>query len=763
MTSTARARPARWAAAPRGAAVWPPPPRRGGPAGPGPSTSPAAAAAGRAAGSRTAARGSPYGASTHQVSTASPSTVRTRRRAHGESRWPAARPMSANRPEPVGRDDRDRVQAVEAVDADLRAGQPARTARTRSLSSGDSGAGPGAGRAGQREPGAVGQVVHQPGPPRRPGRAAGRPGVGLGQRAQQLQHVAAVADRPRRRAPRPCRGRRGRGGWPGRRARGVGGPAARSRRESSSATARSAARQASSQRRSGRGVVGRGSGSLPMSCSRAASSSRSGRSTSRRKRSASTTAWIWCRSTRVPVHGVALRPGAHPGPLGQPAAPPARPGRTASQTPTCAGRRRAARAGPRGRSPATATGSGGQFSARLRTVTGERGRPCVGGGGRGAQRQDRVVGRVAPGRRAPPRRRARPARARAGAAAGDAAPRRSRRGRHGLPGPPYGRVDGVGDRAGGVADPGQQVVGVDPDQRRPRRPARPGAACRPDGRSRCAGRRGRRAAARTPRRPVACGQSASQVAARARRTVTSRRPPRLSLRSGSSRYAASPCRSAALGQDVEQLGHPAPGRGPPVLEQPRAGRGRPGRRRRRRAAGRAARPRPRGRQRRRPGTGRACGPSGPGAAGRPTRGTRAGPRARRPRPRASARPSCTQDQVEVADRGGRPGQAADRRQRDPRAPAPGRAQACAQSPAQPDSTRPRARDGPPRHRVPTCRSGPPARAARRQVRRVGQVRARPAPLSPVRTRTTWSTGTVQTLPSPIRPVWALLTMMSTTS
>src|SRR5262249_54150886 len=37
------------------------------------------------------------------------------------------------------------------------------------------------------------------------------------------------------------------------------------------------------------------------------------------------------------------------------------------------------------------------------------------------------------------------------------------------------------------------------------------------------------------------------------------------------------------------------------------------------------------------------------------------------------------------------------------------------------------------------------------------------PVSPVRTRTTVSTGTDQTLPSPILPVWAALTMTSTMS
>jgi hypothetical protein len=64
---------------------------------------------------------------------------------------------------------------------------PERTARARSSSSGDSGAGP-------REPSPFGRVVDQPGPPRGPGRAAGGAGVGLGERAEQVEQLAAAPD-----------------------------------------------------------------------------------------------------------------------------------------------------------------------------------------------------------------------------------------------------------------------------------------------------------------------------------------------------------------------------------------------------------------------------------------------------------------------------------------------------------------------------------------------------------------------------------------
>ena len=56
---------------------------------------------------------------------------------------------------------------------------------------------------------------------------------------------------------------------------------------------------------------------LPMSCSRAATSSRSGRPTRRVRAEARTAVSTRCRSTVQRVHGVALRPAAHPLPVGQ--------------------------------------------------------------------------------------------------------------------------------------------------------------------------------------------------------------------------------------------------------------------------------------------------------------------------------------------------------------------------------------------------------------------------------------------------------------
>ena len=284
------------------------------------------------------------------------------------------------------------------------------------------------------EPRPLGQVVDQPGPPRRPGGRPGGQGVGLGQRVQQVQQVAAARRPPATRLD-------------GRRVVGVapGGQVdqqqvlahqrledrRRRRRRSPSARARSPG-----ERRAGDRVVGRAG--QPCRCRAAGRATQQQVGPARRRagtRSASTTASTRCRSTVCRC--TALRCGRRAD---------AGPSRAASRTMRPAwsqrlpDRRPAPAPAPSSSSSASraaagqGTGSGGQSAARLRdrraATAAARAWAAVAAARSGSTGSSR---RADARRRAPPRRPARPGRGRAGAAAAGAAPRRSRRARHRLP------------------------------------------------------------------------------------------------------------------------------------------------------------------------------------------------------------------------------------------------------------------------------------------------------------------------------------------
>jgi hypothetical protein len=161
---------------------------------------------------------------------------------------------------------------------------------------------------------------------------------------------------------------------------------------------------------------------------------------------------------RVAVHGVALRPVPHPGPLRDPAGDQAGPVQRLPDGGQCGA---ACQHGHE-----LVAGGGRPGVGQRRAVVGEvldrdRGQRQTGpdGGGGGPHREHRILG----GRDAGAEHdlavvldQAVAERAQPGAAGAGAQPAGGQR----LAGPPDGDVDGVGDGAGGVADLGEQLVGV---------------------------------------------------------------------------------------------------------------------------------------------------------------------------------------------------------------------------------------------------------------------------------------------------------------
>ena len=316
--------------------------------------------------------------------TAMPPAVCVERRAHGEP----VQAQHAGHLRPAGRpvrgDDGD-LHAVAAADRRRAppAGRAGRGRRARSARSG------GAGTAWPREQGARPrhQVGDQRRPSSRPGRRAGGQRVGLGQRVQQVQDLGASA-RPRR----PCAtvagsSRSRRVAVSG--AAGGGGPASPAPSMSAGPKPSRGARSADAPRRPPRS--GRRGQPLPMSCSSAPTSSRSGRSTRRAYAAALDGGLDQVPVDGVAVHGVALRPAAHPFPVGQ--QPGDQPG-LVERLPD--GDRRRGPAPSSAEQPSRAarghgSGSGGHSAAsRSHGVRRER-QPGLRGRRRGPQHQRRVA------------------------------------------------------------------------------------------------------------------------------------------------------------------------------------------------------------------------------------------------------------------------------------------------------------------------------------------------------------------------------------
>ena len=278
------------------------------------------------------------------------------------------------------------------------------------------------GFAGQHRVDPADQVGDERGPPGAPGGGAGGQRVGLGEGVQQFEGAAVT--RRRRRPPRTVAG------------------SSRSRRVAVSTSSRWwRTRRASSvgvgavEADAGRPCRGRSprrpsqwspGQPLPMSCSRAAISSRSGRSTPAGECGGPDRGLHQVAVDGPAVHGVALRAAAHPLPVRQQPGDqalglqrlPDRDGGLAG-----AEQRDQLLAGLGGPGHRAAAGRGGQAADRVRR---ER-QAGLGGRGGGPQRQHRVAfgpGACGP---APPRRPARPRRRPAGC--GRPAVRRGGRGR----------------------------------------------------------------------------------------------------------------------------------------------------------------------------------------------------------------------------------------------------------------------------------------------------------------------------------------------
>ena len=372
-------------------------------------------------------------------------------------------------------------------------------------------------------------------------------------------------------------GRPGRGGWRCPAAAGGGGPGRRASRGRRPAKADARGRVARPSTAPGARCGRRAS---PCRCRAAARRSAAGRGGRPRGCSAAASDG---GLDQVPVdgeavHRVALRAAAHPLPVREQPDEQARPG-PAPPTPATAARRR--RAGSTNASRASAGQGVGQRRATRRPAGRTRAGTAAGRPGprRPAARSDqhRVAARVgvagqhdlavlldhAVGQRARGCGPGRPA---------AAEHRRQRRpsagAQHAVDRAP-GDVGGVGDGAGGLDDLAQQRVGVEQAEgvRRPgpapaatsRSVARPVtevqrvADVEQRRRGRPRGPRGARRRPRTRRRRAA--------------TVTSRSPPRASLRSGSSRKASSPGRARrARSAELAQLGRAAWAPAAPVGE-----------------------------------------------------------------------------------------------------------------------------------------------------------------------------------------------------
>ena len=471
------------------------------------------------------------------------------------------------------------------------------------------------------QPCATYQLVHEPRLPLAPGRGPGGPRVRHGQGGQQLQR-AVVADRRRPRSrwsPDPP----GRAGSRCRPAAGAGRPASSRVSTSSSAKPRRVATVRASRAPAALWSTPSDSEPLPMSCSSAPTSSRSGRDTSRTSGAARTAASSRCRSTlkrctalrcgrcRTRSHS-GQQAGQQPGLVeGLPDRDQLRPGaeqvdeELAGVLRPGLGQRR---------------GVGDQAVHRARRQR----QPGAGGAGRHPQHEQRVGARVGlrrehglavvlgqPGAEQPQHRLA---------AAHETGPLRPGR----LQRPPPGHVGGVRHRRRGPADGAQQVVGVaDPEQRGDRRPA-PAARARCDERPVTTVQRvahvGEQSVPR--RRPSRCGRSATHEAATARRRHQVAQPAAALLEVGLEVVAQVAVLGAALVPHLAQLGQPAPGRGPPVGEHAGA---QPAhqRRTRRPPAGRpAGRAGPPGRRWPAAGPRRRCGRCGPAAPRCPRPGTR---------------------------------------------------------------------------------------------------------------------------------------------
>ena len=315
------------------------------------------------------------------------------------------------------------------------------------------------------------------------------------------------------------------------------------------------------------------------------------------------------------------------------------------------------------------------------------------------------------------------------------------------------RVGGVGDRPRGVGDRAQQVVVAGPSRARRRRrpaPARP-AGPAPGRPARCSSPRAssRTSRAARDRRP---GQVEQLGRGEPCSACTSRRPPRASLRSGSSRKASSP---AVRQRAARPRAAPAAGAGAVCRQAAYAPLAQLGGQRR--VAGEV----PSVEQAERglevvPGDGERLGDRAHGVveadAGVPDRvPDRVGDRADVGPCRRAAAPGrgrCTAPARAGPARRPRPGPP----------PVPRRASSSASQPSY-SVGRARCRSGRPDQR--RVRAGRTCtEPGRRSRRRSTQSASRPR--SPVRTRTTSSTGVTQTLPSPILPVRAASTMASTT-
>ena len=268
-----------------------------------------------------------------------------------------------------------------------------------------------------------------------------------------------------------------------------------------------------------------------------------------------------------------------------------------------------------------------------------------------------------------------------------------------------------------------------------------------------------------------CGRSASQAAARARRDGHVAQPAVGLLELGLERLreVALP-RCAAACEGLDELGQPPAGvgrasRGPPWTARPRHDVRRPPRR-----GVRSSRPtaalRSSAATLRHWVTVRTLWSSR-------TPASQTGYQMRSASARSSLRGEraavVQQDEVEVAERSGvAAGRAADRGERDALAGAGPRPRGPRCPASHSRSKRRRWPPGAPGRRPGRSKSRVPARSRREcgeaDLCSIGRIVAQSAstPRSPVRTRTTSSTGTVQILPSPIRPVWAALRMTSTT-
>ncbi len=722
VTSTARAAPASWAAALRRVCGRPRAARSRRTSRSSTLRSPADSRW-RPSSSVAAAGGSPYGESTHQVSTARPSTVRTS--AERTVRvWLASSPaVSANRP---GRSGATTVTACRPSNGcTLTCGPaPDRTAAARPSSSGVSGAGPGARPSARANRARSVRSSTRRAAPGRPGRAARGAGVGLGQGAEQLEQVAPRVHRGEQVLDRARVVRVTAGGQVDQRqvlahqrldVLDVG------RRQADPLGERPRDRRARTRSGPASTAACRCRAAGPPPAAGPAARRRAG--TARPPPRPGSGAGRRCAGgPRCAAGGTAPRPT--PGA----SSPPGRPGRRPPR-PRPGSARSASRSSSASRAAAGhGTGSGGQCSARFCTVIGESGMPVPRGRRGGAQRQHRVVRRMHARARARPRRRARPARDPAAAAA----------------------VAGARAGAAGSARPGGPAVRscrrrtprsaprretrVSRSSASPSRTSAATASCSArssfsPGRPVTVCRASRTSSRRSVRRLDRLVRPVGQPGGRDRtqhRHVAQPAAALLQVRLEQVRRVAVPLR--ALGQHLDQLRHAAPGRGAPVLQQAGPGRGD--------QVGVAAHHA----QVQQAHRGRQVGPGDVPALGRgadrvvqpqlgvPDRVPEAvgqpGHLVRRQRPAV-----VQQHEIQVADRAGvAPGQAADGRERHARGRRATTPHACDHSSASHDSTRPPSAR---RRAVPASCSHVPerpasaSRSARRSRPLRSVVRARP--------------------------------------